>query len=97
VVKKWCENKQLKLTYEDACKENALKIEIATEMMKIAKKNKLNRWEFPRNFYLSPVGFSIENNTLTPTFKIKKKEAFTLFKKEIYSCYEMDYIMPQKQ
>ncbi len=40
-----------------------------------------------RNVYLTPVQFSSENDTLTPTQKIKRYQAGKLYDKEIKELY----------
>ena len=48
-------------------------------MMKLAAEKKLSSLEKPKQFILSPELFSIENNLLTPTFKLKRNVAKTHF------------------
>ena len=57
-------------------------------MMKLAAEKKLSSLEKPKQFILSPELFSIENNLLTPTFKLKRNVAKTHFEVQIGQMYE---------
>ncbi len=41
-----------------------------------------------RKFKLTSEAFSVENDLLTPTFKIKRPQAKKVFEKEIQAMYE---------
>ena len=74
----------------------SVKMLIAGEMRALAKEQCLNRWEFPRNLYITRKEFSIENNVITPTLKLKRRESAVFFKEEITKCYEMSYLFPME-
>jgi len=42
-----------------------------------------------KRIHLSIVPFSIENNTLTPTFKIRRKDAYNMYKAELDALYAL--------
>jgi long-chain acyl-CoA synthetase len=42
-----------------------------------------------KRIHLSSSLFSVEDGTLTPTFKIKRKDAYNKFKKELDALYEL--------
>lgn len=42
-----------------------------------------------KRVHLSLVPFSVENNTLTPTMKIRRKDAYNLYKKELDGLYAL--------
>jgi long-chain acyl-CoA synthetase len=44
-------------------------------MNRLGKENKLSSLEKPKDIYLSGDPFSIENDQLTPTFKLKRNQA----------------------
>jgi long-chain acyl-CoA synthetase len=94
-VKKWAEKQKIATDKMDEqfLNEN-LKMVIANELKAFAKEQNLNRWEFPRNMYITKKEFSIENNLITPTMKLKRRECAVFFKEEIKKCYEMDYMFP---
>jgi len=57
--------------YED----DEFKKEIMEDMARLSKENKLSSLEKPKDIYLSSDAFSIENDQLTPTFKLKRNIA----------------------
>ena len=94
---KW--SKAMKLdnqSFDDVCKNDKFKMTIAEDLLKISKENKLSRWEFPKNLYLSPIAFSVQLNTLTPTLKLKRDEAFKFHKQSIENTYKLGYLFPHK-
>lgn len=62
--------------YED---ENFRNI-VFDELNQIGTKNKLSRLEMPKGIYLTKEAFSVENNILTPTFKLKRNVGRVYFK-----------------
>lgn len=48
-----------------------------------------HRFEMIKRIHLSLVPFSIENDTLTPTMKIKRREATKLYESEIAALYAL--------
>jgi long-chain acyl-CoA synthetase len=44
-------------------------------MLNLAKENKLSGLEKPKDIHLSSEAFTIENDQLTPTFKLKRNNA----------------------
>ncbi|KAG9024617.1 hypothetical protein FRB95_011267 [Tulasnella sp. JGI-2019a] len=52
-----------------------------------AKKSGLKGFEMIRAVHLTSTQFTIENNTLTPTFKIRRKDAHNMYKDIIDSMY----------
>jgi long-chain acyl-CoA synthetase len=42
-----------------------------------------------KRVYLSLIPFSVENNTLTPTLKIKRRDAANLYKAELDALYAL--------
>jgi long-chain acyl-CoA synthetase len=53
----------------------------------LSKANKLSGLEKPRDIYISAEGFSVDNNMMTPTFKLKRNVAREFFRKEIDVMY----------
>ena len=61
------------------------------DMMRIAVENKLNSLEKPKEIFLTLDPFTIENDILTPTFKLKRNIARKVYQKEIDDMYaELD-------
>ena len=57
--------------------------------MKIAVEKKLSSLEKPKEFMLWSELFSIENNLITSTFKLKRNVAKTVFKPQIDAMYQV--------
>ncbi|KAG9228951.1 hypothetical protein BJ875DRAFT_476205 [Amylocarpus encephaloides] len=71
-----------------AAKDPRVKKAIVKELDKIGKKNKFNSWERVRNVHLEIEPFTIENELLTPTLKLKRPQAAKKFRPEIDRMYE---------
>ena len=52
-------------------------------------RNGLKGYEYVRRIYVSNELFSVENGTLTPTFKIKRKDAAAKYEKELDALYAL--------
>ena len=59
------------------------------EINRLSVENKLSSLEKPKDIYISREPFSVENNILTPTFKLKRNVARDVYKKEIDQMYEV--------
>jgi len=57
--------------YADA----TFKKEVMEDMERLAKENKLSGLEKPKDIFITGDAFSIENDMLTPTFKLKRNIA----------------------
>ena len=55
--------------------------------MRLAKENKLTGLEKPKEFYLTTDLFSVENDILTPTFKLKRNNAKKVYQDKINEMY----------
>jgi len=51
----------------EACKDERVRRKATSELAKVAKANKFNRWEYCRALYLYVNPFTVENELLTPT------------------------------
>ncbi|KAF5391921.1 hypothetical protein D9757_001788 [Collybiopsis confluens] len=84
-----------KVTAEDvqalreACKNPAVIQDFVSLLDKEAKKGGLKGFETIRRIHLSLDPFSVEDGTLTPTFKIKRKDAYKKFKAELEALYSL--------
>lgn len=58
------------------------------ELNRIAEKRKLQGFEKIKAIYLDTEPFTVENDLLTPTLKLKRAEAARAFRKEIDGLYE---------
>jgi long-chain acyl-CoA synthetase len=61
---------------------------IMDDMAKLSTKNKLSGLEKPRDICLTQDVFTVENNLLTPTFKLKRNIAREHFRPQITVMYE---------
>ncbi|CAI2191239.1 3162_t:CDS:10, partial [Funneliformis geosporum] len=61
--------------------------EFLKEMNSTGKRAKLRGFEFVKAIYLTEVPFSVENNLLTPTLKLKRHEAKKVYRKVIDDLY----------
>ena len=53
----------------------------------LGKANKLTSLERPKDIFLTVEAFSVENNILTPTFKLKRNVGRDYYKNEIDALY----------
>ena len=57
------------------------------EGLKKANNRAISRAQHVQDFYLLPEDFSVDNGTLTPTLKLKRKIASKKYENEIESMY----------
>ncbi|KAG5645915.1 hypothetical protein DXG03_005062 [Asterophora parasitica] len=72
-----------------ACKDERVNQAILAAITKEAKKNGLKGFETIRRIHLSPEPFSVEDGTMTPTMKIRRKDAYNKFKAELDHLYTL--------
>lgn len=65
-----------------------LKQEILKDLAAVGKKNDLKGFELPKKIYLESEPFSIENNMLTPTMKLRVTEVKKKYKDLITELYQ---------
>lgn len=87
-VMKWAKKEDELEEFKDIIKGEKFKKYIETEIQSKKKESKLNGLEVPKKIHFTPVEFSIENDMLTPTFKLKRNEAKTAYLAEIKQMYE---------
>ena len=75
------------MSEDDALKGDDLKMTIFKDMLELATRNKFNSLEKPKQLYLMKELFSVENDLLTPTFKLKRNIARDKFRAEIDEMY----------
>lgn len=74
-VKKWATTKGIEFNFQALCSNADLKKDISDDMMRLATEKKLSSLEKPKQFILYHEAFSMDNNLLTPTFKLKRNQA----------------------
>ena len=57
------------------------------EGLQESNKKAISRAQMVQNFYLMPEDFSVENDCLTPSLKLKRKVASKKYEKEIEQMY----------
>lgn len=60
---------------------------VLADLVNLAKEHKLSGLEKPRDIFLTDENFSVDNNLLTPTFKLKRNVARDYFKPQIDQMY----------
>ncbi|KFY35892.1 hypothetical protein V494_05506 [Pseudogymnoascus sp. VKM F-4513 (FW-928)] len=71
----------------EACKDEKVNKAFLAELEKIGRKAKFNAWERVRKVHLALEPFSIDNETLTPTLKMKRPKAVKMFREELDRMY----------
>jgi len=71
-----------------AANDPRVKKAVLKELEKIGKKNKFNSYERVRNVHLDVEPFTIENELLTPTLKLKRPQAAKKFREHLDRMYE---------
>ncbi|KAG6820567.1 hypothetical protein H0H93_015087 [Arthromyces matolae] len=72
-----------------ACKDKRVNEEALSLLTKEAKRNGLKGFEMIKRIHLSLDAFTIEDGTLTPTMKIRRKDAYSKFKTELDGLYAL--------
>jgi len=68
-------------------KDSEFKKVVMDDLEQLGKSNKLSTLEKPKDVILTTEPFTIENNILTPTFKLKRNVARDIYKKQIDALY----------
>jgi len=61
---------------------------VIAEMNKVAKRRKLTGFERIRNVHLDIEPFTVENELLTPTLKLKRPQAAKAYRSDLDRLYE---------
>jgi len=88
VLKSWAEKNNVDAEDKSKlCQNEELKKEVLADLKAIGKEAKLHGFEMIKRVHLAAEEFSVENNLLTPTFKLKRNEAKKFFKTQIDEMY----------
>jgi len=74
---------------EKAIKDPRVVAQVLTVLNREAKKNRLTGFETVKRIHLSLQLFSIEENTLTPTLKLRRRDAFAKYSPELQALYAL--------
>lgn len=61
---------------------------LSDALLAVGKEHKLSGLERPKDFHVSVEEFSVDNDLMTPTFKLKRHKAKEYFKPQIDKMYE---------
>ncbi|KFP25874.1 Long-chain-fatty-acid--CoA ligase 1 [Colius striatus] len=86
-LRSWAKKKGFEGSYEELCKNKALKNHILEDMLRIGKESGLKSFEQVKDIFLHTEMFSIENGLLTPTLKAKRPELRKHFQSQIDELY----------
>ena len=70
-----------------ACKDPKIKSQVLKDLDRAGRKSKFAGYERVRNISLFVEPFSIENELLTPTLKLKRPQTVKMFRKELDELY----------
>jgi len=82
---------------EKICQSKQLKSDLLGEIRKLSKQAGLHGFETPKAIHLDHVPFSVENDLLTPTFKLKRQQARIYYQKEIDRLYASEVPPPKSK
>ena len=68
-------------------KDPVFKKLVLDDMIRVGVENKISGLEKPKDITLTLETFSVENNILTPTFKLKRNIARDVYKTQIQAMY----------
>ncbi len=89
VIKKLAEEKKIAFASDsDLYNNNEIRKLILDNLIELAKINKLSGLEKIKAIYLTSDPFSIENDILTPTMKIKRNIAAKAYAEQIDAMYK---------
>lgn len=86
-IKKWAADRNLGDDIAALLDNEDLKMSVLKEVSDLANANQFNSLEKPKQMMLLLEPFSVENDMLTPTFKLKRNIAKQKFAKEIDELY----------
>jgi len=88
VVKNWAKQNGKEGDFKTLCQDKQLNKVILDSMVQVGKEAKINSFEIIKAIYLDHQLWSIDNNILTPTFKLKRPECKTKYLAQIQAMYD---------
>ncbi len=73
--------------FSELCKSNQLKDKLLSEVRQMSKINGLQGFETVGEVFLEPNIFTVENDLVTPTFKLKRPQLKNYYSKQIEEMY----------
>ncbi|CEP11641.1 hypothetical protein [Parasitella parasitica] len=77
-----------KLSFPELCKVPEVVALVLNQMTKVGKKAELRGFEQAKALYLESEPFAVENDLLTPTFKVKRPQAKKIYEEKIAELYD---------
>lgn len=77
-----------KLSFAELCKEPQVAALVLAAITKVGKQSGLNGFEQAKALYLESEPFAVENDLLTPTFKVKRPQASKRYEAIIAQLYD---------
>ncbi|KAH0795057.1 AMP-binding enzyme family protein [Histomonas meleagridis] len=74
--------------YEEICKSKELNAEIMKQMNECGKRHKLFGYQYVKAIHVDTKEWTVENDLLTPTFKLRRKKVGDMYKKQIDELYD---------
>ncbi|XP_019856159.1 PREDICTED: long-chain-fatty-acid--CoA ligase 1-like [Amphimedon queenslandica] len=74
-------------SFEELCTDEEVKKAIFEDLYNVGKRDGLSSLEIPKAIELTSTAFSVENDLLTPTFKLKRPAARTKYMPDIVEMY----------
>ncbi|CAO3569911.1 unnamed protein product [Mortierella alpina] len=91
-LKPWADENGLgSKSYEELCAHPAVKETFIKELREFGRENDLKGFEILKNIHVTAEQFSIDNDLLTPTFKLKRHTAKEKYLAEIEQMYNGTY------
>lgn len=87
-VMKWAKANGVEGGFEAVIATEEFKKHLEEELVDKKKEHNLNGLEIPKTFHISTEEFTVENDLLTPTFKLKRNEAKKAYLAQIKDMYE---------
>ncbi|KAG2181074.1 hypothetical protein INT43_008656 [Umbelopsis isabellina] len=86
---KWAQSKPefADKSFEDLCADAEVNKQLLSALTAYGKSNDLKGFEQVKKIFVTPEEFTVENDLLTPTFKLKREIAKKKFAKEIDAMY----------
>jgi long-chain acyl-CoA synthetase len=83
----WAKQNKIDGDYKALCANPKVNKAILDSLEKHAKDAKLHGFEYIKAIHLSPVPFSVDNDLMTPTFKLRRPQLLKYYQKEIDAMY----------
>ncbi|KAA0709774.1 Long-chain-fatty-acid--CoA ligase 1 [Triplophysa tibetana] len=83
----WAKKRGFEGSYEELCRNKAVKKAILEDLVKLGKESGLKSFEQVKDIALHTEMFSVQNGLLTPTLKAKRAELRNCFRKQIDELY----------